>query len=311
MRKVLCILLSVILVLTSGILTYAKGDDKNNKNGKKIEDKIKDNVKGHEKEKEKKEVKKDKDKPKESVTTSVYYDEASLKDLIKKTSKDLNNMKKLLKDLQSLNKKHKKDKTMIFINGEEIDTGDAPPVIKHGRTLVPIRAISNGLKANVSWDPKTRTVIVTKSVYSEVYGVRNMTVELVIGAPTIKVDGANVTAEVPASLINGRTFVPIRLLGEIFKMNFDWDSESNTVIIIENTTTIKVSTATPVPTVTPIPTPTSTPSSTPTTPTSTPTATPTPTATTAATSTPTPVPTSTPEITPTPTAAAATPTTAA
>jgi hypothetical protein len=261
----------------------------NEKENKKNKEKIKeDEEKRKEKEaKEKEKAKKEekKDKKKESVTESVYNDEVILKDKIKKAIKDLNDMKKLLKELQSLNKKNKKDRTMIFLNGEEIDTGDAPPVIKHGRTLVPVRAISNGLKANVSWNPNTKTVTVTKSVYSDVYGVKNMTVEIVIGASTIKVDGANVPAEVPASIINGRTFVPLRLIGEIFKMNFDWDSESKTVIIVENTTTIKVSkeptsTATPIPTITPLPTATPIFTPVPTaTPTSTPISTPTPTVT--------------------------------
>ncbi|HOV24879.1 MAG TPA: copper amine oxidase N-terminal domain-containing protein [Pseudobacteroides sp.] len=237
MRKVLCVLLSIMLVFTSGILTYAKNDKKDDKDPKKVADK----VKGPEEKKKEK------------------HEEDIIKEKIKKAIKDLDDMKKLLKELQHLYKKNKKDRTLIFLNGEEIDTGDAPPVIKNGRTLVPVRAISDGLKANVSWNPKTQTVTITRPVYNDVYGVKNMTVEIVIGASTIKVDGANVPAEVPASIINGRTFVPLRLIGEIFKMNFDWDSESKTVIIVENTTTITVSkepiaTATPIPTATTIPT---------------------------------------------------------
>lgn len=313
MRKVLCILLSLTLVLTSGILTYAKGNDKGSKDQKKFEHKMKEKEKEKEKEKKKEKEKEQKEK---SVTASVYDTEKFLKDEIKKASKNLENMKKLLKDLQSLKKKHNKDKTMIFINGEEIDTEDAPPVIKYGRTLVPLRAISKGLKANVTWNSDTKTVTVTKSVYSEVYGKKDMTVEIVIGASTIKVDGASVGIEVPATVISNRTFVPIRLIGEIFKMKFDWDSESKTVIIIENHTVINVTTApvaTPTPSSTGTPTPTASVSGTPTVtplPTATPTptavvtptatVTPAPTATTAATATPT----STPVATPTPTSAA-------
>ncbi|HEY9063275.1 MAG TPA: copper amine oxidase N-terminal domain-containing protein [Pseudobacteroides sp.] len=309
MRKVLCILLSVTLVLTSGILTYAKGNDKgNSKNQKKIEHSVKDNEKGNSKHTE---IKKKDEKKDKSDIKSIEETEKFLKDEIKKASKNLESMKKLLKDLQSFKKKHNKGNTMIFINGEEIET-DAPPVIKFGRTLVPIRAISNGLKANVTWNADTKTVTVTKSVYSEVYGKKDMTVEIVVGASTIKVDGANVGIEVPATVINNRTFVPIRLIGEIFKMKFDWDSESKTVIIIENQTVITVSKA-PIAT----PTPSSTATSTPTvTPSSTATVTPTPTAVVTPTATVTPIPTatatptSTPVATPTPTPTP-TPTTAA
>jgi cell division protein FtsL len=305
MRKVLCILLSVTLVLTSGILTYAKGNDKdNNKGPKKLEHQIKDKDKNKDDGKEKRnkniEIKKNDEKQNKSVTLSVYQNENDLKDKIRKASKDLENMKKLLKELQSFKKKLKKDRTMIFINGEEIETDDAPPLIKCGRTLVPLRAISNGLKANVTWNSDTKTVTITKSVYSEVYGVKDMTVEIVLGASTIKVDGANVGIEVPATIINNRTFVPIRLIGEIFKMKFDWDSESKTVIIIENHTTINVTKApitTPTAAVTSTPTPTAAITSTPTvTSTAIPTATSTP--------EPTAIPTSTPVATPTSTSAA-------
>ena len=38
---------------------------------------------------------------------------------------------------------------------------DSPPVIIDGRTLVPVRAISEALGADVSWQNETRTVVIT------------------------------------------------------------------------------------------------------------------------------------------------------
>lgn len=52
-------------------------------------------------------------------------------------------------------------------NGVTNVTLDVPPQIYGGRTLVPVRAISEALGANVSWDADTRTVTVSSVTYLE------------------------------------------------------------------------------------------------------------------------------------------------
>ena len=39
---------------------------------------------------------------------------------------------------------------------------DAPPYIEMGRTMVPVRFVAEALGANVDWQEKSRTVIITK-----------------------------------------------------------------------------------------------------------------------------------------------------
>ena len=41
---------------------------------------------------------------------------------------------------------------------------DVPPQIINGRTLVPVRAVSESLNMNVGWDDSTKTVIITSYV---------------------------------------------------------------------------------------------------------------------------------------------------
>ena len=50
---------------------------------------------------------------------------------------------------------------VVSVDGEEI-TLDVPPQIVDSRTLVPIRAVAEGLDAVVEWDGKAKTVIITK-----------------------------------------------------------------------------------------------------------------------------------------------------
>jgi len=53
------------------------------------------------------------------------------------------------------------DKTTALVDGRAV-TLDAPPVIVGSRAFVPVRFVSEELRANVLWDGKRRTVTVTK-----------------------------------------------------------------------------------------------------------------------------------------------------
>jgi hypothetical protein len=52
----------------------------------------------------------------------------------------------------------------IIVNGTEVASaeGDVPAFQIDGRTMVPIRLVAEALKAEVSWDEATRTVLITK-----------------------------------------------------------------------------------------------------------------------------------------------------
>ena len=49
---------------------------------------------------------------------------------------------------------------VIYINDEDVEI-DVPPMIKDGRTLVPVRFITEAFGYNVKWNDKTRTVAIT------------------------------------------------------------------------------------------------------------------------------------------------------
>ncbi len=51
--------------------------------------------------------------------------------------------------------------TDLFVNGQKIKL-DVAPKIENGRTLVPLRAISEALGAEVKWNEETQTIIITK-----------------------------------------------------------------------------------------------------------------------------------------------------
>lgn len=108
----------------------------------------------------------------------------------------------------------------VVLNGETMNF-DVPPFIEQERTMVPFRAIFEALGAGVQWDGETKTVTATRN---------DLEIKLVIDGPAYK-NGAAINLEVPAMIINSRTFVPLRFVSEALDCTVAWDNSSKTVTI--------------------------------------------------------------------------------
>ncbi len=93
---------------------------------------------------------------------------------------------------------------------------DAPPFITNNRTLVPIRAISEGLGAKVDWNDKERKVTIT---------LGSSRVELWIDNPVGRVNGQqyNMPDNVAPTIRRSRTFVPVRFVAEALGAHVTWN----------------------------------------------------------------------------------------
>ncbi|MEW6226593.1 MAG: stalk domain-containing protein [Bacillota bacterium] len=109
----------------------------------------------------------------------------------------------------------------VLLDGAQLSF-DVPPVIEQGRTLVPMRAIFEALGAEVGWDGTTRTVTAARG---------QTTVRLTIGVKTAHKNGAPVTLDAPAKVVNGRTLVPLRFVSEALGCSVQWDAKTQTVTI--------------------------------------------------------------------------------
>jgi hypothetical protein len=172
----------------------------------------------------------------------------------------------------------------VMVNGKSVEF-DVPPTLINGRTLVPFRAIFEALGMEVRWSPETRTAIGTSN-HTEVV--------LTVGSIEAAINGSMKVLDVPPMIVNGRTLVPLRFVGEALGADVKWYPDTRDITITTSIeppviTPMPKPTATPLPTVTPLPTATPLPTVTPT---PKPTATPLPTV--------TPLPTATPKPTATP-----------
>ena len=97
---------------------------------------------------------------------------------------------------------------------------DSPAVIKNGRTLVPMRAVSEAFGCDVSWNDETKTASV------------NGVAEVTIGSSSLKLtNGASFELDVPAEIISSRTMLPLRALCEnVLKKEVAWNDRGIIVV---------------------------------------------------------------------------------
>lgn len=116
----------------------------------------------------------------------------------------------------------------LVVDGKEI-TSEPGPIIENDRTLVPIRFALDQLGAEFDWFPKNglvETVTIVKD---------NVSVNLRMNSQLVSYDNNNgknhIITDVAPRIIDDVTFVPIRLISNIFGLHIDWDNDTRSVII--------------------------------------------------------------------------------
>ncbi len=77
-----------------------------------------------------------------------------------------------------------------------------------------MRAIFEKIGADVNWNGDTQTVTAGKD---------DTEISLTINSTIAVKNGENITLDVPAKVLNGRTLVPVRFVADCFGVNVDWD----------------------------------------------------------------------------------------
>lgn len=109
----------------------------------------------------------------------------------------------------------------IKINNRLVQS-DVEPQIIEGRTMVPVRAIFEGVGAAVEWNAEDKTITGTKG---------NTTIVMVIGEKSMTVNGENINMDGAAMIIDARTYAPARYVAEAFDYDVSWNGELKEVII--------------------------------------------------------------------------------
>ena len=102
----------------------------------------------------------------------------------------------------------------VIIDGRNM-TFDVPPRIINSRTMVPLRVIFETLGASIVWDNETKTVTAAKD---------DTVIVLTVGDASPTVNGQAVTIDQPMTVLDGRTFVPLRFVAEALGVKVDYVS---------------------------------------------------------------------------------------
>ncbi len=113
----------------------------------------------------------------------------------------------------------------IFVDGKPI-VFDVPPRIVNDRVIVPIRTISEALDLEVNWKPDLNWIHISSKQDWE----KNITI--FIDEDDARVDLASVDLDTPATIIDGRAFVPLRFIAEGLGADVKWDSSTRKIEII-------------------------------------------------------------------------------
>ncbi len=101
------------------------------------------------------------------------------------------------------------------VNGKT-NTADVPPMVIDGRTMVPVRFITETLGGEAFWEPSTKTVKLT---------LDEKVLTMVLGETTEGMD-------VAPTVVNGRTLVPLRYISESFDAVVEWDQATQSISIL-------------------------------------------------------------------------------
>ena len=108
-----------------------------------------------------------------------------------------------------------------YVNGDA-KTLDAAPMIKNGRTMLPVRFVAENLGGTVGWDGATSSVTIKGD---------GIDIAIKVGATTAQINGKTVTLDAPAFIESSRTYLPVRVVAEAMGATVAWDGATSTATL--------------------------------------------------------------------------------
>jgi hypothetical protein len=108
------------------------------------------------------------------------------------------------------------------IDGEKQPQLSFPPYISNGRTMVPLRVISEAFGAGVEWNGTTKTVTIT---------LGDTEIKMTIDQQIALVNGVETLLDAPPEIREGSTFVPISFIANTFGATVEWNANTQTATI--------------------------------------------------------------------------------
>ncbi|WP_027088439.1 copper amine oxidase N-terminal domain-containing protein [Cohnella panacarvi] len=113
----------------------------------------------------------------------------------------------------------------VIVNGLKVKFPDTEPYINtDGRTMVPVRFVSEKLGAEVKWEVDTQTAVID---------FKGKIIRMPVGSNLVTVDGQTQELDTAAEFQDGRTMVPLRFVSEVLGSNVEWDEPAHSVRVTD------------------------------------------------------------------------------
>ena len=99
---------------------------------------------------------------------------------------------------------------------------DTKPIIDSDSVIIPARAVFEAFGMNVLWNDIMRMVTVSDS---------NTQIKMIIDFDAATVNSRAYKLTVPARIIGGRTYIPLRFISEATGKSVNWDEKERQVVI--------------------------------------------------------------------------------
>ena len=146
-----------------------------------------------------------------------------IKEVIKNrySLEELEKLQEVAKELEAATNQEGEEIVLIPVENINVKNKDikfdTPPVIKQGRTLIPVRAITQGFGATLEWNQEDQKITIVKD---------DIEIILQIDSNIAIVNGEEVEIDAPSSIYSNRTYVPLRFISETFGLDVEYDEET-------------------------------------------------------------------------------------
>ncbi|WP_153238099.1 stalk domain-containing protein [Fictibacillus phosphorivorans] len=115
----------------------------------------------------------------------------------------------------------------VKIGNNSVVFPDEKPIVQNNRLLVPLRPVFESMNAEVKWNSTTNMVTSQLSKYGT-----TAKLALNVQSPFLEKQYNNKfyiqQSDIKPAIINNRTYIPLRLVGEAYGYDVTWDGSSNT-----------------------------------------------------------------------------------
>lgn len=146
----------------------------------------------------------------------------------------------------------------VMVRGEKF-VSENPPIVVEGRTYLPLRAMGEALNVPVEWNADLKQAEVAMSDKKPEVSQPKASVELTTTTWTaykatfkVMVRGSEFISENPPIVVEGRTYLPLRALGDALGVPVEWNADLKQAEVDMKSTATPTPQTTPKPSATPL-----------------------------------------------------------